>query len=122
MNFGASDYTRGNRPNVEGSLIMPFDGISLGSLELGMEEYTLEYLDGAFSVPQTVDLLEWIEIPNPLLNGTVYDYGSNIANYVIGANDAVRTVEFIHNYELPVDLYCKYDPLGLLFDHCQTSD
>ncbi len=114
MNFGASGFERTTTLNTQTApLIMQFDVFGV-------------YLEGAFSAPQTVDLLDWINVPNELQGWyptvTNYDYDVDIVNFVIGANDAVRTVEFIHNYELPVDLYCKYDPLGLLFDHCQTSD
>lgn len=141
MNFANAGYTRANRPNVDDTLIMPFKGILEGSLysyidpdypELGIElASTLEYFGGAFSAPQTVNLLEWMDIPNPLeLNsgGTDFDYGSNIRNYVIGANDALRSIEFIHNYEVPADLYCMYlvDPDHLLWDlagfDCPTTD
>lgn len=113
MNFEKSAYTRGIRPNAEDTLIMPYDA-------------DLMFLEGAFSKPQTVDLLEWIEIPNPLeWTGTDFDYRSNIANFVIGANDAARSIEFIHNYEIPEDLYCKYlgedDPLREFFE-CPTDE
>jgi len=112
MDFEKSAYTRGTRPNVdnaEASLIMPFTLHSVG---------LPTFLDGKFSAPQTVDLLDWIDIPNPLVwidddpndpdDVADYDYGSNIRNYVIGANDAARSIEFIHNFEVPDDLYCKY--------------
>jgi hypothetical protein len=124
MDFANAAYNRGNRPDVDDTLIMPFDGISVtGSLEDGLEANTLEYLEGAFSAPQTVNLLEWIEIPNPLGDG----YGVNIANFVFAANDAARSIEFIHNYAIPDDLYCKYLPDDhVLFDlsnfQCTTTD
>ena len=139
MNFEESAYTRGIRPNAEAALIMPFKGILNGSLydeEDGMTlATTLKYFDGDFSAPQAVNLLEWIDIPNPLEwivdivpENSDYDYGFNIANYVIGANDAARSIEFIHNYEIPADLYCKYlvDPDHPLWNldgfDCPTVD
>ena len=139
MNFEASDYTRGSRTNVSDTLIMPFSGILEGSLydpllydpEDGMQLAATLTSEGlAFSAPQTVNLLEWIEIPNPLWidDDNDYDYGVNIANYVIGANDALRSIEFIHNYEIPADLYCKYlvDPDHPLWNldgfDCPTVD
>lgn len=117
MNFGASDYSRNTSlATGEDTLIMPYDA-------------ELNFLAGAFSAPQTVDLLEWIEIPNPLEwieGGNDYDYRSDIANFVIGTNDALRSIEFIHNYAVPADLYCEYlDPEDETlrdFFNCPTID
>ena len=51
------------------------------------------------------DLLDWIEIAN--------DYSPaemNIHNFVDAASDALRAIEFFHNYEVPENLYCTYSP------------
>jgi len=53
----------------------------------------------------TVDtaLLVWIEVVN--------DYplaGSNIHNFVDAASDALRAIEYFHEYAVPENLYCTY--------------
>jgi hypothetical protein len=46
-----------------------------------------------------VSLLGWLGFINPGL-----DDGTNITGFVNFANDALRTVQFLHEYELPADL------------------
>jgi len=51
--------------------------------------------------------MRWVaEYPNPDDPGIV----SNIHNFVGAASDALRAIEYIHNYAVPEDLFCKYDP------------
>lgn len=52
----------------------------------------------------TEDLKRWVE----LVNG--YDFkNSNMGGFVDSASDALRSIEYIHNYAMPEDLYCVYD-------------
>jgi len=125
MNFGASDYSRNTSlATAEDTLILPYKLDYVGQIYLDGD-----YLNGAFSAPQPTDLLDWIDIPNPLewiVADADYDYGFNIANFVIGTNDALRSIEFIHNYAVPADLYCEYldpeDTASILFFNCPTID
>lgn len=68
----------------------------------------LEYEEGVSSalwaLHYNVYLLDWIKIPNPQ---TPAEF--EIHNFVDSANDALRAIEYIHNYEIPVNLYCKYE-------------
>ena len=41
---------------------------------------------------------------------------TNIAGFVFSANDAVRWIEFIHNYEVPADLFADLDPRLIFAD------
>jgi len=50
-----------------------------------------------------LSLLPWLE----LNNGP--DGATGIAGFVFSANDAVRWIEFIHNYEVPDDLFADLD-------------
>jgi hypothetical protein len=57
-----------------------------------------------------LSLLPWLE----LNNGP--DGATDIAGFIFAANDAVRWIEFIHNYEVPVDLFADLDPLLIFAD------
>ena len=43
------------------------------------------------------------------VNGEEYE-DSYIGGFVDAASDWLRTIEFIHNYDPPEDLWCAYDP------------
>jgi len=57
-----------------------------------------------------ISLLPWLE----LNNGP--DGATDIAGFVFAANDAVRWIEFIHNYEVPADLFADLDPRLIFAD------
>ena len=58
----------------------------------------------AWTLADDVSLLNWVQ----LVNG--YDPAKeNIAGFVDAASDFLRMIEFIHNYDPPVDLYCTYE-------------
>jgi len=52
-----------------------------------------------------VSLFEWVEY----VNGIGFEE-RNIAGFVDAASDWLRMIEFIHNYEIPEDLYSTYPP------------
>jgi hypothetical protein len=60
-----------------------------------------------------VSLLAWVELANPATPAVV-----NIANFVDAASDALRAIEFIHNYEIPENLYCIY---AFDTEYCPTT-
>ena len=43
-----------------------------------------------------------------LVNGAEFET-ENIAGFVNAASDFLRKIEFVHNYDPPVDLYCTYN-------------
>lgn len=47
-----------------------------------------------------VPLIEWLDFVNPGL-----DAGMNIRGFEKATNDAIRSVQFIHNYSMPEDLW-----------------
>ena len=89
VDFSKSHYKLKDRENVQADLIL--EGLSTG---------ILERVNG--TTP-----LEWVaEYPNPD-DPTGAD---EIHNFVGAASDALRAIEYIHNYAIPEDLYCKYRP------------
>ena len=42
-----------------------------------------------------------------LVNGGSYA-DSDIDGFVAAGNDVLRSIEYVHNYDPPVDLYCSY--------------
>jgi hypothetical protein len=116
MDFGASGYTRDTHLLDATAPVILLNSVAIeqGTADMGLQA-VLTASPYGFMTVNSEPLIEWIDIPNTLeWSGVDFDYGSNIANYVIGSNDAARSIEFIHNYEIPEDLYCKYDPDGPL--------
>ncbi len=90
VDFAASGYARGTVWNSK-----------TASLAL---EYNPGSSTGIWSLYSSVPLIQWIVIPNPDEPAEF-----NIHNFVDSASDALRAIEYIHNYEIPVNLYCMYD-------------
>lgn len=59
---------------------------------------------GTWGYNPSVPLLSWIKIPNP-----ASPFAIDIHNFVGAASDALRAIEYVHNYEVPENLYCTYD-------------
>lgn len=64
------------------------------------------YTTGLWSYSVSTPLINWIIIPNPLTPST-----EDVHNFVDAASDALRAIEYTHNYEVPENLYCLYAPL-----------
>lgn len=56
-----------------------------------------------WELAEDVSLLEWVEAVHPDDPAT-----SNIDGFVAAASDALRSIEFVHNFKVPVNLYCVY--------------
>jgi hypothetical protein len=62
--------------------------------------------EGVFE-PYEADLLGW----QRLTNGDDANIAKHdIGGFVAGASDVLRAIEYVHNYAIPEDLYCIYDP------------
>jgi hypothetical protein len=67
---------------------------------------------GVFALASGVDLMPWLAWANgpdpgaPEVFETAYGAGA----FVEAASDALRTIEYIHNYAVPVDLWTAYAP------------
>jgi hypothetical protein len=56
--------------------------------------------------PVTMELIkDWLNFVNGKKTSN-----SNIDGFVDATSDVLRSIEFIHNYDVPEDLFCKYDP------------
>jgi hypothetical protein len=62
-----------------------------------------------------LSLLPWLQ----LNNGS--DGATDIAGFILAANDGLRWIEFIHNYEVPEDLFADLDPLWIFADGFRTG-
>jgi hypothetical protein len=92
VDFSKSRYAREDRANVEADLIL--EGSSTG---------IWERVNGTYP-------LQWVaEYPNPET-----PFKRHIHNFVGAASDTLRAIEYIHNYAIPEDLYCKYRPSDCL--------
>jgi len=60
--------------------------------------------EDTWMLAEDVSLSNWVV----LVNGAEFET-ENIAGFVNAASDFLRMIEFIHNYDPPVDLYCTYD-------------
>jgi hypothetical protein len=84
----------------------------------GLEEYDRE--DESVEVILNLDKETWLLSPGVSLGGWVefvngeYPAEGNIDGFVDATNDGIRSIEFVHNYAIPVDLYCKYDASSCL--------
>jgi hypothetical protein len=88
VDFSHSHYKRKDRQDVEADLIL--EGSYSGS-------WVLVYGDTP---------LRWVaDYPN--LEDPSDD--EDIHNFVGAASDTLRAIEYIHNYAVPEDLFCKYD-------------
>jgi hypothetical protein len=88
MDFGFSAYHRENNWDND-----------TAKADVILESSSISWL-----LNQSTPLIEWIPIPNPATPSP-----ANARNFADAAEDAGRAIEYIHNYEVPDDLYCKYD-------------
>jgi len=88
VDFSQSKYHRRDRSNSTADLI-------LESSSTGIWERN----------PNT-NLMDWV-VNYPNRGGLA---NKDIHNFVAAASDALRSIEYIHNYAIPEDLYCKYVP------------
>ncbi len=62
--------------------------------------YVLQSTGTAF-VPTSVDLMVWLN----LMNGPMSLPAANMPGFIASSSDALRTIEFIHEYAVPADLW-----------------
>ena len=120
MNFGQSAYVRSGDGGVwdERTATVALEAIIPGATDLDSTTPTIQADPGGSGIESdpgaisdiwlTVDaepLLTWIVIPNPEVPAEM-----DIHNFVDAASDALRAIEYYHNYEVPENLYCTYRP------------
>jgi hypothetical protein len=89
VDFSRSQYKRKDRADVKADLIL--EGSASGS-------WVLVHGDAP---------MQWVaDYPNRDVDPT---NEVEIHNFVGAASDTLRAIEYIHNYAVPEDLFCKYD-------------
>lgn len=92
VDFSKSKYKRKDRSGATADLIL--EGSATGIWERN----------------SNTDLMDWVvNYPN---QGEPAK--KDIHNFVAAASDSLRSIEYIHNYAIPEDLYCKYKPSDCL--------
>jgi len=120
MDFGESAYVRSGDDGIwnERTATVALEAIIPGATDLESTMPTIQADSGESGIESdpgavsdiwlTVDeepLLDWIVIPNPDPPAEM-----DIRNFVDAASDALRAIEYYHNYEVPENLYCTYRP------------
>jgi hypothetical protein len=59
--------------------------------------------NGTAWVPTTVDLMTWLNF----INGPMTTTAHVLPSFIASASDALRTIQFIHEYEIPADLWAQ---------------
>lgn len=70
----------------------------------GKEMNLLLSTAGNWAVEEGVNIDNWVQA----VNGKFYEF-ENIDGFVSAASDFLRTIEYIHNYEIPEILECVYE-------------
>ncbi len=81
-----------------------FDGLDDYEREGEEIEAIKSTSEDTWMLAEDVSLFNWVV----LVNGADFET-ENIAGFVNAASDFLRMIEFIHNYDPPVDLFCTYD-------------
>jgi hypothetical protein len=63
-----------------------------------------------------LSMLPWLQLRNGL------DGATNLGGFVLAANDALRWIEFVHNYEVPADLFADVDPAVVFRDGFESGN
>jgi len=121
MNFGQSAYVRNGDGGIWNTRSAPLaleatlypSGIVISPASTtpriqGNGDPSVESTPGASSDIWKIintDLLDWIVLANNYTPAV-----GNIHNFVDAASDALRAIEFFHEYAVPENLYCTYIP------------
>jgi len=91
-------------PDVQ-ELFVDFSGLDKYKRNKAGADVILDKTPGIWTLSRDEPLLDWVEI----VNGSDFA-GENVDGFVDATRDVLRSIEFIHNYDPPVDLYCTYVP------------
>ncbi len=98
-----------NTPNYDlfvdvQELFMDFAGLDKYKRPNEQADVILDTSPGTWELAPGQKLTDWMT----LVNGSRNDEG-HVRGFVDAGNDTVRAIEYIHNYAIPENLYCKYD-------------
>ncbi len=102
VDFTNVAYDRAAFFNTEVIALRPAATLELANLRLKLLAVAALLKEPAadlWVVDDAVPMLDWLANRNP-----GYTSGSNIDGYVKATNDAIRSVEFVHNYAVPENL------------------
>lgn len=81
------------------AVIRPASTLGLSTTTAITKLLSVQNANEVWVVDQQVSILDFLNARNPGLGG-----GSSIAGFVNATNDAIRTIEFVHNYRIPENL------------------
>jgi len=112
MDFGQSAYVRSGDGGIWDARVAPVAlEATLGIVVTPLQSTSTPVAqsdpgaDSDIWKTTSTNLLAWIVIPNNYTPAA-----GNVHNFVDAASDALRAIEFFHNYAIPENLYCTYDP------------
>lgn len=99
IDFGAMAHDRAAVYRHAIALLRPADTLGLSHVSALQKMLSVESIEDVWVVDEEISILDFLAVRNPGLEG-----GKNIAGFVNATNDAIRTIEFVHNYRVPEKL------------------
>lgn len=107
VRFAAVRYNRGDTFPGTVEVLKPASTLGLSRLrQLALMALLRTPADEVWVVDPQVSLKEWLEARN----GEESDEGVDMVGFVHNGNDALRCVEFVHNYAIPLNLGWNFRP------------
>ncbi len=101
VDFGPVSYLRTDSFSTTVEAIKPADTLGLNRLRtLALMAVLRTPIDDVWVIDPSVSLLEWLDVRNGLETNS----GVDVTGFVNSANDALRCIEFVHNYAVPLNL------------------
>jgi hypothetical protein len=91
-------------PDIQ-ELFVDFSGLTKYKRVFEKVDVILNYSNTTWTLMEKEPLIDWVDF----VNGKKHPK-SDIDGFVAASNDVVRAIEYVHNYDPPVNLYCAYDP------------
>ena len=107
VNYAPVSYLRSANFDAIVGVLKPASTIGLNTgRQLAVMAMLQTPLDDVWVVDLQVSLLEYLDVRNGLATAA----GANVTGFVNDGNDALRCVEFVHNYAVPLNLGWNFTP------------
>lgn len=107
VDFGPVSYLRSASFDATVPVLKPASTLGLNTgRQMAVMAIMKTTLDDVWVVDPVVRLLEYLEARNGLATSA----GTNVTGFVNAGNDALRCIEFVHNYAVPLDLGWNFTP------------
>lgn len=107
VDFGPVSYLRSANFNAIVGVLKPASTIGLNTgRRLAVMAMLQTPLDDVWVEDLQVSLLEYLDVRNGLATAA----GTNVTGFVNDTSDALRCVEFVHNYAVPLNLGWNFQP------------